>query len=80
VPSTLIPSKLIYFSTCVRCEQVNDLPSLVVDLKEEVERLRSIKECEGEIDWGCQTLWARDLGSQLRLHMEHITPCCLANR
>ena len=34
-------------STCVRC---NDLKSLVVDLKEEVERLRSTKECEKEID------------------------------
>ena len=33
-----------------------DLVSLVVDLKEEVERLRSIKECERETDWWCQTL------------------------
>ena len=38
-------------STCVRRNQLNDLLSLVVDLKEEVERLRSIKECEREIDW-----------------------------
>lgn len=38
-------------STCVRCDQVNDLFSFVVDLKDEVERLRSIKECEREIDW-----------------------------
>ena len=38
-------------NTCVRCDQVNDLLNLVVDLKEEVERLRSIKECEREIDW-----------------------------
>ena len=45
-------------STCVRCDQLNDLLSLVVDLKEEVERLRSIKECEREIDWWCQTLSA----------------------
>ena len=45
-------------STCVRCDQLNDLLSLVVDLKEEVERLRSIKECEREIDWWCQTLLA----------------------
>ena len=43
-------------STCVRCDQLND--SLVVDLNEEVERLRSIKECEREIDWWCQTLLA----------------------
>ena len=33
-------------STCVRCNQLYDLLSLVVDMKEEVERLRSIKECE----------------------------------
>ena len=45
-------------STCVRCDQLNDLLSLVVDLKEEVERLRSIKECEREIDWWSQTLSA----------------------
>jgi len=37
-------------STCVRCDQLNDLLSLVVDLKEKVERLKSIKECEREID------------------------------
>ena len=45
-------------STCVRCDQVNDLLSLVVDLEEEVERLRSIKECEKEMGWWCQTLSA----------------------
>ncbi|PKU47384.1 hypothetical protein llap_2286 [Limosa lapponica baueri] len=38
-------------NTCVRCEQVNDLLSLVAQLKDEVERLRSIRECEREIDW-----------------------------
>ena len=43
-------------STCVRCDQLNDLLSLVVGLKEEVERLRSIRECEKEIDWWCQSL------------------------
>ena len=42
-------------STCVRRDQLNDLLSLVVDLKEEVESLRSIKECEREIDWWWQT-------------------------
>jgi len=36
---------------CVRCDQVNDILSLVAELKEEVERLRSIQECEREIDW-----------------------------
>jgi len=38
-------------NSCVRCEQVNDLLSLVAELKEEVERLRSIQECERDIDW-----------------------------
>jgi len=33
---------------CVSCDQLNDLLSLVTDLKEEVEKLRSIRECEKE--------------------------------
>lgn len=37
-------------NTCVRCNRLNDLLSLVVDLKEEVERMRSIKECERKTD------------------------------
>jgi len=32
-------------NSCVRCEQVNGLLSLVAELKEEVERLRNIQEC-----------------------------------
>lgn len=31
---------------CLRCEQVNDLLSLVDELREEVESLRSIRESE----------------------------------
>lgn len=38
-------------NTCVRGNQVDDLLSLVAELKEEVERLKSIRECEGDIDW-----------------------------
>ena len=30
---------------CVRCDQLDDLLFLMVDLKEEVERLRSIRDC-----------------------------------
>ncbi|PKU42081.1 death-associated protein 1 [Limosa lapponica baueri] len=41
---------------CVCCEQGNDLLSVVADLKEEVERLRTIWECESEIDWWSHTL------------------------
>lgn len=38
-------------STCVRGEQVEDLLSMVAELKEEVQRLRTIREREQEIDW-----------------------------
>jgi len=38
-------------SSCVGCNQVNDLLSLVTELKEEVKMLRSIRECEREIHW-----------------------------
>jgi len=41
---------------CVWCEQVNDLLSVVAELKEEVERLSSIRECDREIDWWSHTL------------------------
>jgi len=43
-------------NVCFRCDQVNDLLGLVAELKEEVERLRSIQECEREIDWWSCTL------------------------
>lgn len=43
-------------SNCVRCEQVDELLSLVVELKEEVKRLRTIRECEWEIDWWTDSL------------------------
>lgn len=36
---------------CMSCEQVEDLFTMVAELKEEVERLRSIRECEQEINW-----------------------------
>ncbi|XP_009470361.1 PREDICTED: death-associated protein 1 [Nipponia nippon] len=48
-------------NTCVRCEQVEDLLSMVAELKEEVARLRSIRECERETDW-----WSRSLPSLRR--------------
>lgn len=38
-------------NSCVRCDQVDDLLSLMVELQEEVERLRNIWEPEKEIDW-----------------------------
>lgn len=35
-------------TTCMRCEKVEDLLSLAAELKDEVERLRSIRECAQE--------------------------------
>ena len=46
----LLPGEGGRGSTCVRCEQVDELLSLVVELKEEVERLRTIREREWETD------------------------------
>ena len=42
--SLLLPGEGSRDSTCVRCEQVDELLSLVVELKEEVERLRTIRK------------------------------------
>lgn len=47
-------------NSCVRFKQVNDLLSLVIKLKDEVERLRSIRECEREIDWWTYPLSLRE--------------------
>lgn len=38
-------------SACVSCNQLNDLLSLLTDLKNAAERLRCTGECEREIDW-----------------------------
>ena len=43
-------------TSCVQCEQVDDLLSLVGELKGEVERLRSIRDCGKGIDWWSCTL------------------------
>ncbi|XP_040974865.1 uncharacterized protein LOC121232493 [Aquila chrysaetos chrysaetos] len=37
--------------SCVRCHQLDDLLSLVAELREEVQRLRSIRESEKEGGW-----------------------------
>ena len=49
-------------NTYVRCEQVNDLLILVAELKEEVERLRSIRERERERDRWTRSLREREEG------------------
>ena len=66
--------------TCKRCDQLNDLLSLVIDLKEEVERLRTIRTVRGRLTSGASHYQPRDLGTRLRLCMEHVNPCRLANR
>lgn len=50
---------------CLQCEQVNDLLSLMVEHKEEDERLRSIRENEREIDW-----WSSAFPSLKESHQE----------
>ena len=61
--SLLLPREDGKDATCVRCEQVDELLSLVVELREEVERLRTIRECEQEIDW-----WSDSERKMLRSH------------
>lgn len=43
-------------TTYMWCEQVDDLLSLVVEIKEEIERLRSMEDCRKGIDWWSRTL------------------------
>ncbi|KFP01907.1 hypothetical protein N300_09057, partial [Calypte anna] len=54
----------------LRCEQVNDLLSMVAELKEEVERLRSIRDSEREIDW-----WSHTLSTPKEYQKETVKPC-----
>lgn len=37
-------------STCMRCEQVEDLLTMVAELKKDMEKLRHSRECEQEVD------------------------------
>ena len=48
--SLLLPMRGSRDTACVRCEQMGCLFSAVLNLREEVERLRSIRKCK-EIDW-----------------------------
>lgn len=41
----LLPVKAVRHSTCIHCEQVDDLLSMVLKL-EKVEKLRSTRECK----------------------------------
>ncbi|PKU37652.1 rna-directed dna polymerase from mobile element jockey-like [Limosa lapponica baueri] len=59
-------------SACVRCGQGNDLLSLVAELKEGVERLRLIWECEKEIGSACER-WENSIpkGKRPRVSKAH---------
>ncbi|KAK4808483.1 hypothetical protein QYF61_005800, partial [Mycteria americana] len=61
-------------NNCFQCNQVDDLLSLVAELKEEVERLRSIRECEREIDWWSHTLPSLRLRQQVEAPQEAEDP------
>lgn len=37
-------------NTCMRCKLVEDLITLVAEMKEEVKKLRTIRECEKKLD------------------------------
>ena len=57
--------------TCMWCEKVNDLCSLLTEL-EEVEKLRRMRECERELVW-----WSPSLTSLQEIHQEE-TPQLMA--
>ena len=54
--SLLLPWESGRYSICVRCEPVEDLLGTLAELKEEVERLRAIRDCEQESDWWSSAL------------------------
>ena len=43
-------------TTCMSSKQVDELLIVVVEVREEAERLRTIRECEREIGWWCDSL------------------------
>lgn len=61
--SLLLPGEDGKDATCVRCEQLDERLKLVVELREEVGRLRAIRECEREMDW-----WSDSARKAQRLH------------
>ena len=65
--SLLLPMEDGKYATCMRCKQVDELLNLVVELGEEVEKLRTIRECKREIDW-----WSDSVRKVQRLH----SPSC----
>lgn len=54
--SLLLPVEGGRDTAFARCGLVGDMLSMVVELKEEVEKLRGIRECEQEIVWRSDSL------------------------
>ena len=66
---------------CVRCEQVDDLVHVMAELKEEVERLRDIRECEQETDMWSNSLHGlkdRYRGETPQMGVDPLPCCCRA--
>ena len=57
--SLLLPGEDGKDATCVRCEQLDELLNLVVELREEVDRLQTIRDCERQTDWWSDSLRER---------------------
>ena len=71
--SLLLPGDGGRDSAFMRCEQVDELIQLVVELKKEVQRLRSIRECEQEIGWWSDSR-VRGKGARETLSQKWWTP------
>ncbi|XP_042725317.1 uncharacterized protein LOC122178868 [Lagopus leucura] len=80
--SLLLPGEDGKDATCVRCEQLDELLNLVVELREEVGRLRTIRECEREIDWWSDSLRERrrDCTTQTEGTMDPLSHCSQTGR
>ena len=65
-------------NSCGRCTQVEELLSLVAELREEVYRLRSIQESEKEIDWWNHTLPSLEQKCQLGITHDKGGSCTLS--
>ena len=79
--SLLLPSAGGRDTACVRCEQLDDLIRMVAELKEEVERLRDIRERERDLDWwsnSLQGLKERYRGETPQMGVDPLPCCCRA--
>lgn len=78
--SLLVPEKEGRNASCVRCEQADDVLSVVAALQEEVESLRSIGECEQETGLWCNSLRDRRGGDTHQAEVDPLPCHCQAER